>query len=35
MNAIIPAWIIGAPLLLALIDLMRTPKAGATPSMSR
>ncbi|ALV07332.1 hypothetical protein DES44_1609 [Roseateles depolymerans] len=29
MNALIPTWIIGAPLLLAIIDWIRTPKVGA------
>lgn len=27
MSALIPVWIIGAPLLLAIVDLIRTPKA--------
>lgn len=26
MNALIPAWIIGAPLLAAIVDFIRTPK---------
>jgi len=30
MSALIPAWIIGAPLLLAIVDLIRTPKANGT-----
>jgi hypothetical protein len=28
-GALLPAWILGAPLLLAIIDLMMTPKAHA------
>ncbi len=30
MGKLIPVWIIGAPLLFAIIDWMRTPKASAT-----
>jgi hypothetical protein len=26
MTALIPAWILGAPLVLAIIDLLRTPR---------
>ncbi len=28
MNAALPMWIIGVPLILAVIDLLRTPKAN-------
>lgn len=28
MRTLIPAWIIGVPLILAIVDWMRTPKAG-------
>lgn len=28
MSALIPVWIIGAPLLIAIVDLIRTPKPG-------
>ncbi len=29
MRALLPFWIIGAPLVLAIIDLFRTPKPGS------
>lgn len=35
MDALIPTWIIGAPLLLAIIDWIRTPKVDAATSVQR
>ena len=35
LNAALPIWIIGAPLVFAIIDWMRTPKVTATHDASR